>query len=177
MKLVKTNLKGLFIIKTKIHKDNRGYLKEVYKFNLIKKKFIFDIYSYSKKNILRGLHFQINKPQDKFLTVTKGKIFDVVVDLRKNSKTFGKSFSKIISDKDNFSLYIPKNFAHGFLCLSKECSVYYKCSEYRKKNFEKTLLWNDISLNIKWPCKKPILSNKDLNGITYEKLKKLIGNK
>ena len=110
---------------------------------------------------MRGLHIQINKPQAKIITVTHGKILDVIVDLRKKSKTFGKYFSIKISENDDFSFYIPKGFAHGFLCLSKSCTVNYKCSEYRDQASEKTLAWNDKDINIKWPIKKPILSNKD----------------
>ena len=97
----------------------------------------------------------------KIITVVQGKILDVVVDLRKNSKTYGKYFAIKISQKSDFSLYIPENFAHGFLCLSKNCAVYYKCSNYRNKSSETTIKWNDDTLKIKWPVKKPILSKKD----------------
>jgi dTDP-4-dehydrorhamnose 3,5-epimerase len=107
---------------------------------------------------------QTKKLQAKIITVSQGKILDVAVDLRKNSKTFGKYFSIIISQDSEFSLYIPKGFAHGFLCLSKECTVNYKCSQYRHKESETTLSWNDKNVNIKWPIKKPILSKKDKNG-------------
>jgi len=86
---------------------------------------------------------------------------DVAVDLRKNSPTFGKYFSIIINHSDDFSFYIPKNFAHGFLCLSKTCTINYKCSDYRNAKFERTLAWNDPDINIKWPVKKPILSKRD----------------
>ena len=97
---------------------------------------------------------------------------DVAVDLRKNSPTFGKYFSLIISHNDDFSFYIPKNFAHGFLCLSKYCTINYKCSDYRNSNFEKTLLWNDPEIKIKWPIKNPILSKKDkLANLTLKDLK------
>ena len=97
---------------------------------------------------------------------------DVAVDLRKNSPTFGKYFSIIISHKDDFSFYIPKNFAHGFLCLSKSCTVNYKCSDYRNPKYEKTLSWNDPNIKIKWPIKKPILSKKDkLATLTLNDLK------
>ena len=97
---------------------------------------------------------------------------DVAVDLRKNSSTFGKYFSIIISHKDNFSFYIPKNFAHGFLCLSKSCTVNYKCSDYRNPKYEKTLSWNDQNIGIKWPINKPILSKKDkLATLTLNDLK------
>ena len=98
------------------------------------------------------------------ITVTHGKIFDVAVDLRKKSKKFGKFVSILISEKDNFSFYIPKGFAHGFLCLSEKCTLNYKCSEYRHQKSEITLQWNDKSVNIKWPVKNPILSKKDKNG-------------
>lgn len=164
MKLLKTDINGPKIIKTQIFKDSRGYLKEVFRKNILNNKdFPFDVMSCSKKNVLRGLHIQIKKPQAKIITVTHGKIFDVAVDLRLNSKTFGKYFAIKISDKDNFSFYIPEGFAHGFLCLSKECTVNYKCSQYRDQKSEKTLSWNDPSINIKWPTKKPILSFKDKN--------------
>ena len=127
--------------------------------------------SYSKRNVLRGLHIQTKHSQAKIITVTHGKIFDVAVDLRKKSKNFGKYFSIIISDKSDFSFYIPKGFAHGFLCLSKECTVNYKCSQYRHPVYEKTLSWNDESIKIKWPIKKPILSKKDKNGFSLNSFK------
>ena len=164
MKLLKTKINGPKIIKSKIFKDSRGFLKEVYKKKLIPKiDFPFDVMSYSKKNVLRGLHIQVKKSQAKIITVTHGKILDIAVDLRKNSKTFGKYVSIEMSHKDDFSFYIPKGFAHGFLCLSKECTVNYKCSEYRDPKYEKTLNWNDKAINIKWPTKNPTLSNKDMN--------------
>ena len=164
MKLLKTKINGPKIIKTTIFKDSRGYLKEVYKKNIINNiEFPFDVMSCSKKNVLRGLHIQTVKPQAKIITVTHGKIFDVAVDLRKKSKTFSKYVGITISDKDNFSFYIPEGFAHGFLCLSKECTVNYKCSQYRESGSEKTLSWDDPDINIKWLIKKPILSDKDKN--------------
>lgn len=165
MELLNTKIKDLKIIKTKIYKDKRGFLKETFRNNLFNnKKFPFDVMSYSRKNVLRGLHIQTKKSQAKIITVTHGKILDVAVDLRKKSKTFGKYFSIVISDTSDFSFYIPENFAHGFLCLSKECTVNYKCSKYRNPKYEKTLAWNDPLVNIKWPVKKPILSDKDKNG-------------
>ena len=101
--------------------------------------------SYSKKNVLRGLHIQTKESQAKIITVTHGKILDVVVDLRKKSKTFGKYFSIIISDKSDFSFYIPENFAHGFLCLSNVCTVNYKCSKYRNPKYEQHSLERSFS--------------------------------
>ena len=173
MKLIKTKIDGPMILKSKIYIDRRGYFKEVYRKNIVKNlDFPFDIMSFSKKNALRGLHTQTVSPQAKIITVTHGKILDVAVDLRKNSKTFGKCVQIIISDKDDFSFYIPKNFAHGFLCLSKECTVNYKCSEYRNERSETTINWCDENINIKWPIKKPILSKKDANGISLIDFKK-----
>ena len=167
MKIIKTKIKGLLILKTSIFKDKRGFFKEVEKNKILKKKFIIDCFSYSKKNTLRGMHLQIKKSQAKIITVVQGKILDVVVDLRKNSKTYGKHFSIEISQKSNFSLYIPEKFAHGFLCLSNECAVYYKCTNYRDKNSETTIKWDDKNLNIQWPIKKPLLSKKDKVGIRF----------
>jgi len=162
MKLINTKIKDLKIIKSEIFSDKRGFLRETYRKNLLKKQdFPFDIMSFSKKNVLRGLHIQTKKPQAKIITVTHGKVFDVAVDLRKSSKTFGKYFGLIISSNSDFSFYIPAGFAHGFLCLSKDCMVNYKSSLYRDAASEKTLKWNDESVNIKWPIKKPILSLKD----------------
>ena len=164
MKIKKVNISGLKIIKTKMFFDKRGFFKEIFKNNLIKKDFKFDVMSLSRKNVIRGLHIQIKKPQAKVITVVSGKIMDVAVDLRKNSKTFGKYYSLIISDKSEYSFYVPEGFAHGFLCLSDKCVVHYKCSEYRHKESETTLHWRDQKVKIKWPIKKPILSKKDKIG-------------
>lgn len=169
MKLVKTKIEdGPKLLISDIYKDNRGFLRETFNEKILKKKFPFDIMSYSKKNVLRGLHIQLKKPQAKLITVTHGKIFDVAVDLRKKSKTFGKYVSQIISQNSNFSFYIPEGFAHGFLCLSDKCTVNYKCSNYREPKSEKTLSWNDKNVSINWPIKKPILSKKDKNGIDID---------
>ena len=174
MKIIKTKIKDLLILKTNIYEDKRGFFKEVFREKILNKKFIFDCLSYSKKNILRGLHMQLKKPQAKLITVVRGKILDVVVDLRKNSKTFGKTFKIEISENSNFSLFIPEGLAHGFLCRSNECMIYYKCNNYRDKNSEKTIQWNDKKLKIKWPIKKPILSPKDKIGLTFDEIRNLI---
>ena len=153
---------GIKIFKTEIFKDKRGFFREIYKKNLIKNaNFIFDCLSISKKNVLRGLHIQTKNSQAKFLTVIRGEIFDVAVDLRKKSKTFGRYFSINLSSKNYCSIYIPEGFAHGFCCLDKENIVYYRNSNYRNKNNEIGILWNDPDINIKWPIKNPILSIKD----------------
>ena len=174
MKIIKTKIKDLLVLKTNIYKDKRGFFKEVFREKILNKKLIFDCLSYSKKNILRGLHMQLKKPQAKLITVVHGKILDVVVDFRKNSKTFGKIFKIEMSENSNFSLFIPGGFAHGFLCRSKKCIIYYRCSNYRNKNSEKTVQWNDKKLKIKWPIKKPILSPKDKIGLTFDEIRNLI---
>ena len=168
MKKIKTKIKGLFIVKTKVFKDNRGWLKEEFQKKFVNRDLVFTVVSNSRRNVLRGLHMQTKKPQDKFLSVVKGKVLDVAVDLRKNSKTYGKHFAVEIEEKSDFSLFIPENFAHGFLCLSKFCAVYYKCTNYRDAKSETTIRWDDKKLNIKWPIKRPILSRKDSQGILFE---------
>lgn len=170
MKIIKTKFKGLKIIKSKIYYDNRGYFREIAKKKILDKNFLFDCMSQSKKNVLRGLHFQKKNPQAKLVTVAYGKIFDVAVDLRKNSKTFGKYFSIILSDNIGISIIIPEGFAHGFYCMSSKCIVYYKCTKYRDKNSEMSLAWNDKSIKIKWPTTKPILSIKDSTGISIKEI-------
>ena len=156
------------VIKQKKHGDNRGYLRETFRKKIIKwDNLIFDYCTTSKKNVLRGFHFQHKFQQAKFVSVLKGKILDCVVDLRKKSKTFGKSFSIILSEKNSTSLYIPEGFAHGFACLSNFCTVYYKCTNYRDKESEVTIKWNDKDLKIDWPIKKPILSKKDKEGMPF----------
>ena len=172
MKIVNTKFKGLKIIKGINYHDSRGYFRETFKNNFFhKKKFIFWCLSKSKKNVIRGLHLQKKFGQDKFVSVVKGKIFDVVVDLRKKSKTYGKKYSIILSESNSTSLFIPAGFAHGFCALANENLVFYGCTNYRSKKSEIGILWNDKTLKIKWPIKKPIISSKDKNNITFEKYK------
>ena len=171
--MVKTKFKNLFLIKNKNFKDNRGYFKEIIRENKLKKKFPFLVMSYSKQNVVRGLHVQIKNSQGKFVTVIKGKIFDVAIDLRKNSKTFGKVYCCILSEKNTKSIFIPEGFAHGFQTLEKENYVIYSCTKYREKNSEVTIDIYDKDLNIKWPIKKKIISKKDKKGITFQKYKEV----
>ena len=174
MKILNTNFSGLKIIKGKNYFDSRGYFREVFKNRIFKNKnFIFWCVSNSKKNIIRGLHLQRKVKQDLFVSVIKGKIFDVVVDLRKNSKKFGKHSSNILSEQNAKSLYIPSGFAHGFCSLANESVVLYGISNYRSTINEIGILWNDQSLKIKWPIKKPTISKKDKNNITFKEYNKL----
>ncbi len=172
MKIIKTKFKGLIIFKKKYFNDNRGYFLELYKKKIIKKNFPFTCISYSKKNVIRGLHLQMKNTQAKYISVLKGKVLDVAVDLRKNSKTFAKVFKIILSEKNSKSVYLPEGFAHGFCGLGKENYLLYSCSNYRNKNSELGIIWNDKDLKIKWLVKKPIISKKDKNNITLRKFRK-----
>ena len=173
MRIIKTRIKDLLIIKKKTFKDKRGFLRELFKEKTFLNKFVFEILSNSKKNVLRGLHLQRDKPQEKYVTVLSGKAFDVAVDLRKNSKTFGQHFSTILSANQNISFYIPKGFAHGFCGLEKENYIIYSCSNYRDAKNEIGIKYNDKNLKIKWPTKKPIVSKKDKKNISFEEFKKI----
>ena len=126
-----------------------------------------------KKNVVRGLHIQKKIQQDIIVSVVKGKIFDVVVDLRKNSKTYGKCCTNTLSDKNSTSLFIPSGFAHGFCALENENLVLYGLTNYRSKKNEIGILWNDNVLKIKWPIRKPIISKKDKSNITFKKFNNL----
>ena len=148
MKIIKTNFKDLFLYKRDTYKDNRGYFRELFTENFLKIKFPFDMMSFSKKNVIRGLHLQHIKPQGKLLTVLSGKLFDVAVDCRKKSKTYGKYFSIILSAKDNTSLYVPAGFAHGFCSLEDNTILHYKCTKYRHAKSEIGIMWNDPELKI-----------------------------
>ena len=173
MKVLKTNFHGLLKIKGVNYYDNRGLFREIFKNNLIKKKFILWCISKSKKKVIRGLHIQKKIHQNIIVSVVKGKIFDVVVDLRKNSKTFGKYCSNVLSDKNSTSLFIPAGFAHGFCSLKKENIILYGITNYQSKKNEIGILWNDKKLKIKWPIKNPILSKKDRKNITFDKFNSL----
>ena len=177
MKILKTKLKDLLIYQKDTYKDTRGYFRELYLQNHFKTNFPFDVMSYSKKNVLRGLHLQTKKPQAKLITVMSGEIYDVCVDCRLNSTTFGKHFSIKLSSKENKSLLIPEGFAHGFYTLSENVVLHYKCSNYRHKNSETGILWNDKKLKIRWPAKKPIISIKDKQNLSFEEFIKKIPNK
>tara|TARA_B100000780_G_scaffold254691_1_gene202981 strand:+ start:280 stop:798 length:519 start_codon:yes stop_codon:yes gene_type:complete len=161
MKIYKNKFKDMLIFKSKKFKDKRGYFRELFLEKYIKKKLIFTVVSKSKKNVLRGMHMQKKRMQGKYVSVIKGKILDVVIDCRKKSKTFGKHFKIILSDKNATSLYIPPGFAHGFLSIEKDNIVVYSCTNYRDANSEISISWNDKNLGIKWPVKDPLVSKKD----------------
>ena len=174
MKIISTKFSGLKIIQSKNHRDSRGFFKENYKKKFFRdKKFIFGCTSSSKKNVLRGLHLQTKFSQEKYVSILKGSILDVVVDLRKNSKTFGEHFKIILSENNAKSIFIPAGFAHGFLGLKRENIIYYYCTNYRSAKHEVGILWNDKDFRIKWPIKNPIISKKDKKNLKFKEFIKL----
>ena len=174
MKIINTKFAGLKVIQNFTFLDERGYFRELISEKEIKKKFLFNVMSFSKKNVLRGMHLQTKNAQGKYVSVIKGEILDVVVDLRKNSKMFKKQFIINLSEKNSKSIFIPPGFAHGFYTLAKENYIVYSCTSYRSSKHEISLNWKDQDLNIAWPCKKPIISKKDNEGITLKKLLHLL---
>ncbi len=173
MQIQKTEFEGLWVIKPKVYEDKRGYFMESYNHQLwyktLRTEFIQDNESMSGKGVLRGLHFQ--KPpyaQDKLVRVIRGSVLDVVVDLRKDKPTYGKHFKIVLSEQNKAQLFIPKGFAHGFLCLEEHTVFAYKCSQYYHAKSEGNLLWNDPDIGISWNIKKPIVSEKDENAPLFK---------
>ncbi|MCR9636262.1 MULTISPECIES: dTDP-4-dehydrorhamnose 3,5-epimerase [Vibrio harveyi group] len=166
MKIIKTTLQDCIVIEPQVFGDERGFFMETFQeeryFNAgIKQRFVQDNRSRSTRGVLRGLHFQKLKPQGKLVTVTHGEVFDVAVDLRPDSKTFGKYEAVVLSGENKLQFYVPPGFAHGFCVMSESADFQYKCTDYYDPNDEGGLLWNDPSINIKWPIIDPILSDKD----------------
>ena len=168
MKIVKTKIKDLLIIKQKDNIDKRGSLRETFNKKLLDKKFVFEYCTTSRKNVLRGFHFQTQFQQAKYVSVLKGKILDVVVELRKKSKTFGKCFKIILSRKNTTSLFIPKGFGHAYFSFENENIIYYKLDNFYKPKYENGIIFNDDMLKIKWPKRKLIVSEKDKKLNTFE---------
>ena len=161
------SISDVILVEPHSFSDDRGFFFESFKesdflSNGIDKKFVQDNFSHSIYGVIRGLHFQKTpKAQAKLVTVLKGKIFDVVVDIRKNSPTYGKWVSETLASDTHNLLYIPEGVAHGFCVISDEADVLYKVSNEYSQEHERSLIWNDPKLNIQWPVKKPIISNKD----------------
>jgi dTDP-4-dehydrorhamnose 3,5-epimerase len=166
IKTIPTKIADLVIIEPKIFGDNRGFFMETYRESFykaagIQTQFIQDNVSYSVKGTLRGMHFQIKQPQAKLVQVLTGEVFDVAVDLRPNSSTFGKWEGVYLSDTNKRQLYIPEGLAHGFCVVSDTAHFVYKCSDYYLADDEGGMLWSDPDVGIKWPIQNPILSEKD----------------
>lgn len=180
MEIIETGIKDLLILKPRVFKDNRGYFFESFNIKKIEKyglsyNFVQDNQSFSQYGVIRGLHYQLNPyAQAKLVRVIKGKVLDVVVDLRKNSSTFGKTFSIEISDENFLQLLVPRGFAHGFSVLSEEVIFFYKCDNFYNKDAERGIIYNDATLNIDWkiPEDKRIVSEKDLNLASFENAEK-----
>jgi dTDP-4-dehydrorhamnose 3,5-epimerase len=168
-----TNIDGVIVIKQDIFNDDRGFFSETYSkekyFSLgIQEEFVQDNHSQSIKNTLRGLHYQSNKTQGKLVRVLRGEVLDVAVDVRKDSQTFGKYFSILLNESNHYQLYMPPGIAHGFYVTSEFADFEYKCTDYYNPESEKGVLWSDPDLNIDWPSRSPIVSDKDS---IYKRLK------
>lgn len=159
LKKLETGIDGLYVINPTVYEDNRGYFMETYNKKDfeeigIHSNFVQDNQSKSTKGVLRGLHYQLNYPQAKLVRVLNGEVFDVAVDLRKNSTTYGKYFGVFLSAENKSQFFIPRGFAHGFLVLSDEAEFAYKCDDYYNPEDESGLIYNDKRINIKWPFEK-----------------------
>ena len=173
MNVIETNVIGCKIIEPKIFGDDRGFFLETFQTKRYKKdlgiefNFVQDNYSRSSKDVLRGLHFQISKPQGKLVRVVRGSVLDVAVDIRKESKSFGMWTSVELSGENKKQLWIPPGLAHGFLVLSEHADFEYKCTDYYDPEDEGCIIWNDPTLNISWDIKNPIISEKDSQGLFF----------
>lgn len=170
-------IEGIMVFENDVFIDNRGYFMEVFKkkrnkYHYLKEySFTQDNISCSKKDVLRGLHFQAPPfEQGKLIHVLKGKVIDVVVDIRKKSKTYGKHLKIELSSQNHKQLWVPPGFAHGFITIEEDTLFSYKCTNYYSKDHEMDLLWNDEDLNINWGIKNPIVSDKDQKATKFENL-------
>jgi dTDP-4-dehydrorhamnose 3,5-epimerase len=166
MRVVETPLPGLIIIEPDLYRDHRGmfweaFQEERYKQVGIGGPFVQDNFSWSARHTLRGLHYQLRRPQGKLVTVIKGSVYDVAVDIRRGSPTFGQWYGVELSDQDMRQLYIPPGFAHGFCVLTETAGFFYKCTDVYQPGDERGILWSDPVLNIPWPTGDPLLSPKD----------------
>jgi dTDP-4-dehydrorhamnose 3,5-epimerase len=175
MKFTKLNIPDVVLIEPKVFGDERGFFLETFRQSEFEKycgdyTFVQDNHSKSKENILRGLHYQLNNPQGKLVRVTKGEVYDVAVDLRKNSPYFGQWVAALLSEKNKHLLWVPPGFAHGFYVTSEEAEFQYKCTDYYSPSDERCIVWDDEILKIDWPInsKEPILSEKDKDGSSFE---------
>lgn len=173
MKLIDTGLKDVVCFEPRIFGDERGYFMETWRASWfedlgIKAEFVQDNHSLSRKGILRGLHYQIKQPQGKLVRVTRGEVFDVAVDIRRYSPTFGQWVGMNLSADNKRIMWVPPGFAHGFLVLSEEAEFSYKCTDFYAPQYERSILWNDPDIGVQWPLDgidDIVLSAKDREGI------------
>lgn len=176
MKVTETRVQGVKLIEPKVFGDERGFFletfqKERYQALLdIDLDFVQDNHSRSSKNVLRGLHFQTSRPQGKLVRVVRGEVFDVAVDIREDSPTFGQWAGVYLSEENKNQFWVPPGLAHGFVVISDFADFEYKCTDYYDPQNEACLLWNDPQLDIKWPVEKPLLSGKDAQGKLFREL-------
>lgn len=169
MKVLKTQLLDCVIIEPTVFGDDRGFFLETFHLERyaslagINEVFVQDNHSRSSKNVLRGLHYQINNPQGKLVSVIRGEVYDVAVDIRPESPSFGKWEGVVLNEKNKRQFWVPPGFAHGFVVLSDSADFVYKCTNFYDSSDEGSILWNDPYLNIKWPINTPVLSEKDRN--------------
>lgn len=166
MEILTTPIKGLLVIQPRIFNDERGFFLESFRQDVAEQhglqvNFVQSNTSRSTKGVLRGLHFQTRQPQGKLVRVTSGRVYDVAVDIRPDSPTYGQHFGIELNDKDHLQLWIPQGFAHGFCTLSDVADFHYQCTDYYDPNGEGGVLWNDPDIGINWPIDNPILSAKD----------------
>ena len=174
MNVIRTEIPDVLILEPKVFADDRGWFIESFNSKVfanaagIHASFVQDNHSKSLNHVLRGLHYQINQPQGKLVRVVAGEVFDVAVDIRRSSPTFGKWVGMTLSEENKRMMWMPAGFAHGFVVLSDSADVVYKATDYYAPQFERTIAWNDKDLNIKWPLDgDPILSTKDRCGVSF----------
>ena len=178
MNVIKTRLDGCVIIEPKVFGDERGFFLEAFQAERYSSEagialpFVQDNHSRSSRSVLRGLHFQKTKPQGKLVRVVRGQVYDVAVDIRKGSPTYGQWEGLILSEENKTQLWVPPGFAHGFVVLSDTADFEYKCTDYYDPSDEGSILWNDPDLDISWPVESPVLSNKDANASRLVGLKR-----
>jgi dTDP-4-dehydrorhamnose 3,5-epimerase len=164
--IIETKLNGLVLLEPKVYTDKRGFFYESFHIQRyrdagIKQQFVQDNISHSKKGVLRGLHYQLKRPQAKLVSVIRGAALDVVVDIRQGSSTFGQYQAFELNDQNHHQLYVPEGYAHGFVALSDEVDFCYKCTDYYQPGDEFGICWNDTDLNINWGVNNPIIADRD----------------
>ncbi len=178
MKFIPTSIPELILIEPRLFGDERGFFKETYRADLyeaagIHAHFVQDNHSGSRRGTLRGLHYQIRQPQGKLLRVVAGEIFDVAVDIRRGSPTFGRWEGVVLSAQNHLQLWVPPGFAHGFYVVSEWAELVYKASDYYAPQWERTLLWNDPRVGVRWPLldgQPPVISPKDAQGLPLDQI-------
>lgn len=172
MKIIATEIPDVMIVAPRVFEDPRGFFMETYhKRQLaelgITAEFVQDNHSRSSRNVLRGLHYQIEHSQGKLCRVVRGEIYDVAVDLRRSSATYGRWVGTSLSEQNRRQLYVPAGFAHGFVVVSESAELLYKCTDFYCPRHERSIRWDDPDLGIDWPVREPLLSPKDANGVAF----------